>query len=530
MGSVIRRLGSPVILALMLGALPPPAASATGASAGGGRDRMITVPNPGRYGATSRAAATSSLRSRSGADTQGSVAAPAPSAPVSSGGFNAINGSSNISPGDPTGALGDTYNVTAVNVHYAVYDRSGAEVIGRTALKKLFPNLKKGAFTFDPKVVYDPYNDYYYLVFLALKERDEYSRILVVGIPDATAGTRSTWCKRNIKGDLVSGNGSQFADYPDVGYDGKRVTISTNQFGFGPAYPYTGAQVLSIRQSFLDSNCGRKLRYKRFSGKSLNHPNGAQGFSLRPATAAGGDPAGPGIQYMLAFHEDNLFFGKRLTLWRLKPVKGKVKLVKTSLTVGRAEQAPFGTQKDGGVNKSNTWWDTGDLRLINAFFDADTGRLYAAHAVSENVDGGYLESSIRWYEVEPNGAIGSSSVLRKKVFGVANRDMGWPSVATDSAGNLMVTYSRAGAQGAGEYLSAWAAEVTPGNAVTHALLKAGEARYEVFPGWERWGDYNAANRDPADASKVAMFNQYVVANGGGASAKWRQWADLVSSV
>lgn len=471
-------------------------------------------------------------RSRSvlGADgervTRGAVGSP----PASSAGFDAWIGNGNISPGDPTGAAGDTYVVVSGNVHYAVYQRDGTEVIGKASLRSLFAGtgkpIRKGAQIFDPKVVYDHFNDRFVLVFLAIKPKVRYSRILIVSIPDGTANDTGTWCRRSISGDRTPGDGKQFADYPDVGFDGTRVAITTNQFRYGGAFSY--AQVLVAKADQLAA-CGSAVNFTKFSGKRTRNPNGTKAFSIRPAQTDHADGTLPDRMYMLSFQDTELggLRGKRLTLWRLKPGGGRLRLSRTSLPVVRAVFPPFGTQKGAPVGNPNGWWDTGDLRLINAFHDAKTNRLYAAHTVlkKEGDAGNDPESAIRWYEVEPLNTLSSSQVLRKGLIVIDGVQLGWPNVATDEAGNLFITHSRATGYAPKEYLSAWVAQVAPGQSGTTyegtTELRAGEARYEFAPGYERWGDYNAINRDPTDPAVLWSFNQHAKLDGGGVSNFWQ---------
>jgi hypothetical protein len=198
------------------------------------------------------------------------------------------------------------------------------------------------------------------------------------------------------------------------------------------------------------------------------------------------------------------------------------------MSTGRTHPAPPGTQGEGSLTNNDTWWDTGDLRLINAFYDADRSALYAAHVVGrdlgpDTVTGGYPESVIRWYEVLPASRLVDSVLNRKGIVGQAETDAGWPTVATDASGNLFITYSRA-SEPLDEFLSAWAAEIVPGStSATTMLLRAGTAVHNAGSGLERWGDYTGINRDPIDPNLIAMVNQ--IATPGSA---WQQTVNVVT--
>jgi hypothetical protein len=220
-------------------------------------------------------------------------------------------------------------------------------------------------------------------------------------------------------------------------------------------------------------------------------------------------------------------------VWRLKERTSGLELKRAELSVRKVGISPFGTQADGSLKKANTWWDPGDLRLVNAFYDADLDRLYAAHVIFRDLrpdtrPGGYPEAAIRWYEVAPKGRLRASSLTRQGTVGTPETDAGWPVVATDGSGNLFVTYSRGGAL-THEYLSAWAAEIPPGtNQATLTELAPGTARFEATRGPERWGDFNGIARNPLDPSQVVMVNQYAKSDGEGPTRDWQQTVDVVA--
>lgn len=77
----------------------------------------------------------------------------------------------------------------------------------------------------------------------------------------------------------------------------------------------------------------------------------------------------------------------------------------------------------------------------------------------------------------------------------------------------------------------WVAEILPGaTSAAVAELVPGTARLEALAGVERWGDYNAVNRDPVDPAFVAMVNQYAASDGVGPTANWQQTVDVVGHV
>jgi hypothetical protein len=519
--------------------LPEPPASAGPAAA------RLMRPDPGPrpmfvFGGGVRAGRTrpSSVPFRGSTTGPGSVRptptgtpreSGSPAAPVPGTHFDALARSRAAWPGDPTGAMGRRFVVAAVNTRVAVYDPASPSppAFGPVSLASTAgTSFPRGTQIFDPKIVFDQYRDTFVLVFLARNGSRQRSWIVAVTIPDATADDQATWCSTRFNGDPVAGNGPQWADYPGLGYDSNSVAIETNAFSFEQRRGFAYAQIFHIANAELFAPCGAgAVHFKVFARASTRDPDGSKAFTIQPAQTVG---ASNGDQYLLSYDES----GSKLIVWRLRQTPAGPRLSNRAIPVRRAEIAPYGTQRGGSYINDDTWWDPGDLRLVNAFYDADRHRLYAAHTVFHNlrpdpITGGYPEAAIRWYEVHPSRRLRASKLTRTGIIGAPEADSGWPVVATDAAGDLFVTFSRA-SKPKNEYLSSWAAEVKPDRTKARlALLSAGEARFEALAGVERWGDFNGINRDPNDGTMIAMINQYARSDGSGTTNVWQQTFDLV---
>lgn len=425
-----------------------------------------------------------------------------------------------VSPGDPTGAVGPAAFVVAVNIDLAVYDRSGTVLFGPARLGHLYPNLPAGRET-DPKVVYDAYSDRFVLVFLMYSRTS--SNLVVVTIPGSTADQKSTWCPLVLSGDQVRGNGLQQADYPGLGFTQDRVVLSTDSFdATGRRLEYS--QVVSMEKSQL-YDCGRVPRLTVFADRQTRDPDGSAAATIQPAVTVGG--GSPTTQYLASFDWNGPARASDLVVWRLAETAGGPRLVRTALRVGKVSVPPWGRQCGASPSAANAWWDTGDLRLTSAFYDADTGELYTAHAVRASFGGGPVGSAVRWYDVAPAPTLASSTLARRGLIGGPGLYDAWPSVATDGGGTLFVNYSE-GASGPSGCLSIDAATVAPGSAAASSVaIRAGDSRYEYAAGPERWGDFSAIARDPADPTQMGIFNAYAPSSGGVTSPLFRGYAALV---
>jgi hypothetical protein len=427
-----------------------------------------------------------------------------------------------VSPADPTGALGVDYHLAAVNVRMAFFDRAGVALDPPRPLRKLDEALPTSARSFDPKVVYDPYRQHFILVFLSAT--DTQSFITVLPIPEGEEHTTNNWCPLHIPGDLVEKNGKQFADYPMIGFTEDRVTVTTNQFDFSHAPQIRGfqyVQLISMRKTQL-YDCSVTPVLKIFSRNQTKDPDGSRAFTIVPTVSFGGSPT---VQYMTSM-DFNGSTGK-LILWRLRAVDGVLKLARTQVKGGPTTLPRWGRQCPSNPAGLNDNWDTGDLRLTTSFWDGDLGRLYTATARGGNVGGGATESVIRWWEVDPAPALDDSRVTRTGTVGAANRDLAWPSIATDGDGNVWVNYARAGTA---ECLAAYASVIQPGaTGSAPVLIQSGSGRYEFGAGPDRWGDYTAISRDPVTPTEMATYGAYPIDDGVGGSATFL-WQQVIASV
>lgn len=464
----------------------------------------------------------SDRRSDPGAQTGQTERRGGPLAPTTLLAFDGVPDDLVISPADPTGALGVTNHLAAVNVKMAFYDRLGVKLFQPKRLRTLDTALPGNVDDFDPKALYDPYRQRFILAFASATATKSFLSIVV--IPEGSENDTNEWCVLHMLGDQVSGNGRQFADYPMLGFTEDRVTLATNQFDFSAAPaigPFQYSQVVSVRKATLYDCSVPVVPIKVFSRMQTRDPDGSRAFTISPAISAGGDPS---TQYLTSI-DFNGATGK-LILWRLRVVKGALRLDRAEVSRGPMAYPPWGRQC-AGTSSLDTKWDTGDLRITSTFWDDDLGRVYTATALSGNFGGGGAESVARWWEIDPAAPLSASRVTRKGNVGAAGRDAAWPSVATDGDGKIWVNYARAGLN---ECLSAYAAVVQPGAlGAKSVLIRGGARRYEFGPGVERWGDFTAITRDPVDPATVAAYGAYPIDDGVGGSPT-RRWQQVVATL
>lgn len=436
----------------------------------------------------------------------------------------------NFSPSDTTGAGGDNHVLTAANDQYQLFSRAGVPEVGPLPLDGFFP--PEPVIEFDPRVVYDPYSDHYVLIYLGYRLDQNTDYLYVVSIPDATATTQATWCVRRFKSDLSNDGIDSWLDYPGLGFDANRIYVTGNLYKY--TGPPIGAQIIAFKKAGL-YDCARPIRKRVFGPAATRYPGGRQSRSIQPAVMDGSSANAFYLMASETTYGASTVNVNSLILYRIKKEGGRLSLKNVEVGVGPASIHPYAALQQGApAADSDAHWDPGALQLPNVFYDAARGKLYTAHAAEKDIgNDGWTDIAVRWYEVRPASRLERSKVTRKGIFGTQNTDAGWPAVATDASGNVIIGFSRASdVGGAKEYLSNYATVIEPGDTVPDAgntiLLAPGDALMNVTPGAERWGDYQAINRDPVDGSQVWFVGQIAEGSGGPETDEFRQRVDLIS--
>ena len=307
-------------------------------------------------------------RSRPRLSTQGSTEAPDTRFPAFQFGFDAL--ADPFSRSHPTRrARSATASTSPPSTpRWPSTTGTGVQVVAPIQLDPLHPD-SSGRLSFDPKVVYDQYNDTFLVVYLVQEDSPRLSLIVTVAIPNATASNTGTWCPMSFPGDQVPGGLTLWADYPGVGYNDTRVTITTNQFTFPSSTArFRHSQMMTIDKVGLYDCTQPAPMPTVFGGTKTRDDKGLQSFTLRPAETVG---SSPGPQLLTSFQPIDGKFDY-LVLWRIKPTATGFASRRLLKRTGEVSVPPLGSQGGGGdPNDPDLWWDAGDLRFINAFYDAD---------------------------------------------------------------------------------------------------------------------------------------------------------------
>jgi len=154
---------------------------------------------------------------------------------------NSILNSSLFIPPDPSGVAGLDRVISVVNTMIECRDTTGA-LIWQDDLAGFFASLTPTTFTFDPKVIYDQYEDRFVVVDLEQVDAGvnpdpgNISRIFFAVSKTSTpdSATASDWYFFAISAEESIGGLDYWADYPGFAIDEEAVYVTANMFVHPP--------------------------------------------------------------------------------------------------------------------------------------------------------------------------------------------------------------------------------------------------------------------------------------------------------
>ncbi|MCK5406622.1 MAG: hypothetical protein KAJ37_04175, partial [Candidatus Krumholzibacteria bacterium] len=202
-------------------------------------------------------------------------------------------------PPDPIGAAGTDRVIAVVNVGIECRTKTGT-LIFRDALRDFFSPLGAqtlGTLTFDPKIVYDHYENRFVVVTLERwlvgnGDPSDESRILVAVSKTSTPATATSadWWYMAINSKTNIGGSDNWADYPGFEVDEEAVYITANMF------PFTTG-IFGVRLWIIDKGVVGGFYSGGTPAWSVYNPipTGSYDMTTMPALVFGAGGVGPGI-------------------------------------------------------------------------------------------------------------------------------------------------------------------------------------------------------------------------------------------
>ena len=393
-------------------------------------------------------------------------------------------------PPDPTGAVGASQYVQAVNSSFAVFDkRSGTTLYGPAAINTLWTGINSPCARHnsgDPIVVYDRIAKRWVISQFLLNE--QFGECIAISSTDDATGTYH----------LYRFSYPNFPDYPKFGVWPDAYYVSYNMFG-GP----TGGRACALEREKMLSGasdarqvCFQTALYNLlpsdFDG-TLLPPTGSPNFFLRRS--------GDGRSIALRrFHvdwtnPDNSSFG----VGGSHDPDAVIQVEPFNDSCNEEPRTACIPQPNGQVLES-----LGERLMFRVAYRRFPDRevLIANHTIEPA--GNPSRGAIRWYEVRnPNG---TPLLFQQGTFLPDTRSRWMGSAAMDGAGNIAIGYSVSGpATPPGIRIAARAAGDPPGLLGTETVIVSGQAQ----AGLQRWGDYSQLTIDPSDDCTFWFTAEYV---------------------
>lgn len=431
-------------------------------------------------------AAKATFASRQGAAKPG-AASPTPFTAPTVSGFNGIaqSGADGFFPSDVNGAVSTQYNALTVNDHFVVYSKSG------TVKKNVTLNSFFGYGTesmFDPRVVYDS-TWKRFVVSADSFEESGTTQIFGLAITQTSNPTGPIWdYLLNFKG--VCGNGN-FVDYPQISTSQDAVIITVNCFQ-DSNNAYLGSAVIGLAKATVYNGQGFSVPVFRYFNTTATPPNVLDGNPVAHIILGGG---GASVSDLPFNNPQGGFYASMgapvaYSGWFTPSVPPHARQAGCSTTSCQIDTSD-GRFVSPSTQVGTSLWNVatyalgsfaapfwGEFDTTNHNLKQDGDRFLSSTSDDYNaslVSGADGRMFMNWSSSSPTAFVSQVVAARK---------------STDAAGSLptMLVAKQSSSELTGDFDSNFGAQ--------------------------RWGDTSQVTRDPAKATTVYAWNQWVPTSSG----------------
>ena len=438
-------------------------------------------------------------------------------APTSNGAtllsFEGINNVNGVLPPDTVGDVGPNHYVQAVNLSFAIYNKSGTRLYGPANINTLFSGLGGSCETTndgDPIVLYDHLANRWLISQFSLPYYPRgpfYQCIAISQTPDPTQG----WYRYAFQTSTKKMN-----DYPHFGVWNDGYYMSINQFQLGQ---WAGQGVVVFeRDKMLQGQTARMIYFDLYSTDS--NLGGMLPSDLDGQVAPTGTP-----NYFMGIDDDAWGYSPdQLQIWQFKTdwvTTSNSKFTKVNtLPVAAFDSNMCGGSRTCIPQPGGTNVDAITDRLMYRVQYRNFGDrqvLMANHTV--DVDG-TDHAGVRWYELRNTGT--GWSLFQQGTFAPNSSHRWMASIAMNGKGEIGLGYSISSS-------TIYPSIFYTGRTSTDPLgqMSQGEGVIVNGAGYQnhsssRWGDYSMLAVDPTDDCSFWYTQEYYAIPGGGTSgASWQ---------
>ncbi len=396
---------------------------------------------------------------------------------------------STFNPPDSMGAVGPSHIVEMINGQYAVYDKAHGGTLDKRSLNDFFDAFGPGfdgPFTFDPRVIYDPFAQRWYAT--AVDNVGAANNIhMAVSV---SANPLDGW--RAFKVDSDSDD-DRWADFPQLGYNADGVVVMANMFTV-PGSGASGSQVSSVIVGKSDLINSATPSFTLLEDQKQN-----TGSSTQP-TVDLDNVGGELLMFSARISSVNL---NLLGVSRvIDPASATPSISSFGLiNIDDFADAPNADQPGAkpNLNSGTDRIQTSVVRVGGSFWGVRSG----ADPVTGN-------AGVQWFQVDA----ATNFLFHQGFISESGLDLIYPSIAVNAFGDIVI-----GMTGSGEnqFASSYAVvgkQLDPLGPVEFGdlmLLKAGVSDFERLDSQNRnrWGDYSSTVVDPSDPRRFWTFQEFV---------------------
>ncbi len=407
--------------------------------------------------------------------------------------YNGIN-STGWNPPDPHAAVGKDHVVAVVNSSIAVFHKdSGSPLYQVTANSFFAPVNPPSTFIYDPKVVYDPFEDRFIILFLCEDDISQSSFLVAVS---KTGDAMGDWWLYDLDATLTGDTPADvWPDYPGLGFDySDAVYITSNDWGFTTGFQFSKIRILKKNELYTGTISGWHDLW------GMRYNNSEVAFTIKPAVTL----SDAGGEYLIS----NIWYGANYTTyWKITGAGTDTPAIELMPQVNL--YAPYTPPPNPTQPHTSTKLEPLGPMTQDAFFRND--RLFTAFSQSYNWGSGEV-ASLRLIGINVN----TSSTFLNEIYGADGIHYFFPAIATDYMDRIYLMFSVSGAE---DFPSIFYVDDYEADNTAHGL-KIGLDN--VGSGsTTRWGDYGGIAVDPSQRS-VWMFHEWATA-----SHNWSTWIGQV---
>lgn len=446
----------------------------------------------------------------------------------------AVSGFYKIPP-DVHGAAGTSHVGYVVNTAIDFYTTGGISAAGfPQSLKTFFNPLSPATDTFDPKILWDQYEDRWLVVTLEKDNASNLSKIFIA--VSATADPTGSWYFQAIDAAQMIGANDCWFDYPGFAVDEEAIYVTGNYFKFSDNFSCSSSQVLIIDKGLSggfydgivlanDDPASSGGAFTFYDPKI--EAGGLFNIVSQPAHMFGTGPSGLGT-YLVGYSGLNSGSNRFLHFYTItNPLSSPTfnSFTKNMGAIGDSSGSLDDIPQSGGSDIEsndrrtlNAQWANNDLWVcFNMQHDAgpNVGQV-SAYFVKANATG----STSGTVSISTQGAVDGEDIS-------SGMETWNPAICIDNSGNGAMVFS---ACDANNFASSYVAPIdgSNGSIGPSTLLAAGVDTYErTFGGGSnRWGDYAGITVDPTDGD-IWAFSQAALNSGTILSGEDGRWGVFI---